>query len=570
MNKIMNYEDKIKEKLLFLYGSKNGEEVFNRLMKLLDSYRKKIPESQFQFSEKDSVLITYGDSFREENRPPLETLGKFLNSYLNNIISIVHILPFFPYSSDDGFSVIDYKKVNPELGDWEDIHRINKNFKLMFDAVINHISSKSREFQGFLKGEEKYRNFFIEVDDKMDTSKVFRPRALPLVTEFKTPSGIKRVWTTFSADQIDLNYKNPDVLLYIIDVLLFYVEMGASIIRLDAIAYLWKESGTTCIHLPQTHEVVKLFRAIFDMVAPHVKIITETNVPHRENISYFGNGNDEAHMVYNFALPPLTAHTILTGNAKALTEWARTLQTPSKETYFYNFTASHDGVGVLPATGLISENDINNLIETTLAHGGKVSYKNNPDGSKSPYELNIVYFDLLNDPNSKEPIEIQVDRFVASQTISMVLKGIPALYYHSVVGSRNYYEGVKKTGMPRSINREKLNYRELTEQLDDEKTLRGMVYKKITKLLRIRRGLRAFDPNGEQIIHDIDERVFTVERISPDGKEKILAILNVSDSPITIPVQKDYKRDIISDRIFINQIKLNRYESLWLQQYPQS
>ncbi len=570
MNKIMNYEDKIKEKLLFLYGSKNGEEVFNRLMKLLDSYRKKIPESQFQFSEKDSVLITYGDSFREENRPPLETLGKFLNSYLNNIISIVHILPFFPYSSDDGFSVIDYKKVNPELGDWEDIHRINKNFKLMFDAVINHISSKSREFQGFLKGEEKYRNFFIEVDDKMDTSKVFRPRALPLVTEFKTPSGIKRVWTTFSADQIDLNYKNPDVLLYIIDVLLFYVEMGASIIRLDAIAYLWKESGTTCIHLPQTHEVVKLFRAIFDMVAPHVKIITETNVPHRENISYFGNGNDEAHMVYNFALPPLTAHTILTGNAKALTEWARTLQTPSKETYFYNFTASHDGVGVLPATGLISENDINNLIETTLAHGGKVSYKNNPDGSKSPYELNIVYFDLLNDPNSKEPIEIQVDRFVASQTISMVLKGIPALYYHSVVGSRNYYEGVKKTGMPRSINREKLNYRELTEQLDDEKTLRGMVYKKITKLLRIRRGLRAFDPNGEQIIHDIDERVFTVERISPDGKEKILAILNVSDSPITIPVQKDYKRDIISDRIFINQITLNRYESLWLQQYPQS
>ena len=440
----------------------------------------------------------------------------------------------------------------------------------MFDAVINHISAKSKEFKAFLKNKEPYKDFFIVVDENYDISKVFRPRSLPLLTEFKTNMGVKKVWTTFSTDQIDLNYKNPDVLLYIIDVLLFYITMGASLIRLDAIAFLWKESGTSCLHLPQTHEVIKLFRLIFNTVAPYVKIITETNVPHKENISYFGNGYDEAHMVYNFALPPLTAHSILTGDATALSNWAKTLKTPSDSTYFYNFTASHDGVGILPATGLISDDEIKNLIETTLQHGGKVSYKNNPDNTKSPYELNIVYFDLLNNPKSNESLEVQTSRFVSSQVISMILKGIPAFYYHSIIGSRNYYEGVKKTGMPRSINREKLNFIKVKEELLKNGTLRNMVYTKIIKLLEIRRKHKAFDPHGQQRILDLDKSLFAVERISPDRKEKMLSITNVSNKKITIPVPGDYKKDVITDRIFINQIPINQYESLWLQQYPQS
>ena len=566
----MKNDEKMKEKLLYLYGKSKGIETYDKLLKLLEKYKTLIPPKSFVFSQKDSVLITYGDSFKEASEKPLKTLRKFLENFLKDRISTVHILPFFPYSSDDGFSVINYKEVNPEFGNWDNIKSIGKEFNLMFDAVINHISAKSKEFKGFLKDEISYKDFFIVIGNDYDTSKVFRPRALPLLTEFKTKSGIKKVWTTFSKDQIDLNYKNPEVLLYIIDILLFYIVMGASIIRLDAIAYLWKEPGTSCIHLHQTHEVVKLFRLIFDSIAPHVKIITETNVPHKENISYFGNGYDEAHMVYNFALPPLTAHSILTGDATALSNWAKTLETPSDETYFYNFTASHDGIGVLPATGLISEDGIKNLIEITLNHGGKVSYKNNPDGTKSPYELNIVFFDLLNDPKSYDSFELQANRFVASQIISMILKGIPAFYYHSIVGSRNYYEGVKKTGIPRSINRGKLDFSKVKEEIIKRGTLRNLVYKKITKLLKIRRKFKAFNPNGKQKIFDLDKSLFAVERTSPDGKEKILAIINVSNKNITIPVPANYKRDVISDRIFMNQIPINQYESLWLQQYPQS
>ncbi|RKX96594.1 MAG: hypothetical protein DRP84_00680, partial [Spirochaetes bacterium] len=277
----MKDSDKMKQKLQYLYGKSIGIKVYDKLLKLLEKYKKFIPLKSFILSQKDSVLITYGDSFREKGEKPLITLRKFLEVFLKDKISTIHILPFFPYSSDDGFSVINYKEVNPEFGSWEDIREVEKDFNLMFDAVINHISAKSREFKAFLEDIPPYKDFFIVVDEDYDISKVFRPRALPLLTEFKTESGTKKVWTTFSEDQIDLNYKNPEVLLYITDVLLFYVTMGASIIRLDAIAYLWKESGTTCIHLPQTHEVVKLFRLIFDAVAPHVKIITETNVPHK-------------------------------------------------------------------------------------------------------------------------------------------------------------------------------------------------------------------------------------------------------------------------------------------------
>ena len=295
----------------------------------------------------------------------------------------VHLLPFFPFSSDDGFSVTDFWKVDPRLGTWNDVALLGKNFRLMFDGVINHVSRESEWFQAFVRGEPPFTDYFICADPNADLSQVTRPRTSPLLTPVKTTRGTKHVWTTFSADQIDLNYKNPEVLLKIIELLLFYAEQGAEVIRLDAIAYLWKEPGTTCIHLPQTHRVVKLFRSVFDQVAPGVILITETNVPHADNVSYFGNGTDEAQMVYNFALPPLVLHTFHTGNAQRLTNWAATLTTPSRSTTFFNFIASHDGIGVMPARGLLSESEIHELVRRTLAHGGKVSSKSNPDGSES-------------------------------------------------------------------------------------------------------------------------------------------------------------------------------------------
>ncbi|HEY5902515.1 MAG TPA: alpha-amylase family glycosyl hydrolase, partial [Anaerolineales bacterium] len=340
-------------------------------------------------SQQDSLLITYPDQVQEPGSSPLRSLGEFCRERLSGLVSGIHILPFYPWTSDDGFSVVDYRQVSPEYGTWDDLGLLGRDFRLMFDAVINHASVESPWFQGFLAGEPPYRQYFITPLAGADLSAVVRPRALPLLTRFETADGPQHVWTTFSADQADLNYKDPAVLLEIIDVLLFYVLRGADFIRLDAIAYLWKEPGTSCISLPQTHAVVQLFRAILDELAPHVSLITETNVPHAENISYFGDGRNEARLVYNFSLPPLVLHAFQTGSAEVLSRWAGTLTLPSPEVTFFNFLASHDGIGLNPLRGILTEHEIERVIERAIAHEGLVSMKSDPEGTARAYELNI-------------------------------------------------------------------------------------------------------------------------------------------------------------------------------------
>lgn len=287
----------------------------------------------------------------------MQALKTFLDREMEETISGVHLLPMFPYTSDDGFSVQDFREIDPELGTWKDIEALGENYDLMFDAVINHVSKSSVYFQEFLKGNEKYRNFFIVADPDEDYSSVTRPRALPLLTAFETADGEKYVWTTFSEDQIDLNYKEPAVLLEILDILLFYASKGARFLRFDAIGFAWKEKGTTCMHLPQTHELIKLMREVLEECAKGCTIITETNVPHKENISYFGDGTDEAGLVYQFPLPPLTLYSYIVGNAEKLTEWAASLEPTNPQTTYFNFLASHDGIGMRPVEDILSEEE---------------------------------------------------------------------------------------------------------------------------------------------------------------------------------------------------------------------
>ncbi len=524
--------DRILEHLCFLYGEEEGRQTASLLFHRLDAFRRahpelgKAPPPEERLTEADSLLITYGDQVREEGRPPLRTLTEVLERYARPFISIVHLLPFFPYSSDDGFSVIDYTVVNPEWGSWADVERLGKSFRLMFDAVINHISRRSAWFRRFLAGDPAFARAFITVDPATDLSQVVRPRALPLLTRVETAEGPRWVWTTFSEDQIDLNYADPQVLLRIVDVLLTYVAHGAEIIRLDAIAYLWKEIGTPCIHLEETHRVVKLFRAIFDAVAPGVMIITETNVPHEENISYFGNGEDEAQLVYQFPLPPLVLHTFVHGDSRRLTSWAASLRPPSARTTFFNFLASHDGIGLRPVEGLLTPAEVEALVERTLRHGGYVSYKANPDGSRSVYELNISYFDALSDPEGEEPLALQVARFVAAHAIILALQGLPALYVHSLFGSRSDRAAVERTGQRRAINRAKFRRAELEAALHDPASLRSQVYRALTRLLEVRRHHPAFHPNAAQRIHDWGQPFFVVERVS-EG-ERLVTVVNVT------------------------------------------
>lgn len=541
----MTPQERILKHLTFLYGGQTAAEMWLRLEGRLGDFRRRHPRLAQEnrplaerLSQRDAILITYGDQVREEGKPPLQSLAEFAGQYLDGVVSGMHILPFYPYSSDDGFSVIDYRQVNPAWGDWPDVSRLGRTFRLMFDGVINHISQHSDWFAAFKRGEAPYSGYFIAVDPDTDLSQVVRPRALPLLTRVQTVEGEKWVWTTFSTDQIDLDYHSPELMIEIVDLFLFYVEQGAELIRLDAIAYLWKEIGTTCIHLPQTHAVVKLLRAVLDAAAPGVMLITETNVPHRENISYFGaplpeGSTDEAQLVYQFSLAPLILHSVLTGDATVLSRWADGLDVPPGVTFF-NFTASHDGVGVRPAEGLLNGAEIQALADAVLAHGGRVSYKTNSDGSASPYELNISYFDALSDPRAGEPLSAQVDRFMVSQAIMLALAGLPGIYVHSLFGSRSWLEGMVQSGYNRTINRQKWDRVVLEHELADPASLRAQVFAAYKKLLQARAAEPAFHPFAPQQVLPLDRRVFALLRTALDGASRVLCLHNVSGAALRV------------------------------------
>ena len=308
------------------------------------------------WSERDALLITYGNSVMDGVHKPLDLLHDFLLRRLKGTINSVHILPFFPYTSDDGFAVSDFRSVNPQLGDWPDIQRIATEFQLMSDLVLNHVSSQSNWFTDYLQDKSPYDRFFFEASPDDDLSAVVRPRTTPLLREVETTSGPRHVWCTFSHDQVDLDFRNPEVLLEFLRIIRLHVDNGVGIIRLDAVAFLWKEVGSPSIHLPQTHAVIQLMRHLCDYASEKIILLTETNVPKSENLSYFGGGR-EAHAIYNFPLPPLILHAMMSGNAQYLRAWQRAMPPAPMGCAYLNFTASHDGIGMRPAEGLLPEDE---------------------------------------------------------------------------------------------------------------------------------------------------------------------------------------------------------------------
>ncbi len=557
--------ESIKKRLEFIYGGildKNEiDSTYNRIIQIISKNKDIVYHDKADWvDETDSMLITYGDSIKGDDKP-LNVLHSFLKRNVKDLITSVHILPFYPYTSDDGFSVVDYLKVDDNLGNWNNINELSKDYKLMFDGVINHISRSSSWFQGYLNCDSKYKNYFITSNINEDYSNVTRPRALPLLTKFETKEGIKHVWTTFSEDQIDLNYDNVEVFLEILEILIEYIKKGAKYIRLDAIGFMFKEKGTTCIHLPRTHEAIKLYREILDEIAKGVVLITETNVPHKENIEYFGNGYDEASMVYQFAMPPLTLNTFIQKDVTDMLNWAKTLDDCTSATTYFNFLASHDGIGVRPLEGLVSEDKLDTIVNTVLNRGGKVSYKTNVDGSKSPYELNISYINALSDIGDSD--DIKVKRFIAAQAILLSFVGIPGIYIHSLIGSENWSEGVEQSGINRRINREKLNINKLEEELNDENSVRFKVFSAYKKLLSIRKNIKAFSPISKQRVLEIDKRVFSIERINEEVEEKVLVLINISNEDIYVDVPYSGK-NLITNKFESNKILLEQYEVKWI------
>ena len=530
----------MEKKLAKLYGDEKAREVKKEIEQLLGAFKSSIATKTGKWSEADVALITYPDAFQESSAPSLQALSQLLTDELSGIFSIQHILPFLPFSADRGFAVKDYSHVNADFGSWNNIRSLASKNRLMSDLILNHISVKHMWFQQFLAGYAAYEDCFIWYpEDKVpwnDLKKVTRPRPTPVLTPFETAKGRRYVWTTYStsngADQVDLNYKNPTVFVEMVRVMLRLLENGIQVLRFDGAPALWKEVGTTCYHLPQTHTLISLFREIAQKVNPAALCIAEAATASREvNETYFGNGHNEAHMIYNYPLAPLVLHSLYTSNAEKLSAWAATLRVRSKDTTFLNALDIHDGINVTSIDGILSMKERSELFDTVKNKGGQFSYRTLPDGSKVVKELNITWWSAVNG-GEDDTFDMQLRRFTTSRAIAMSLMGIPAIYYLSLFGEENDVAGFEANKMPRDINRKNYNLVELEGKLQDASSKEKRVLNEITSLITRRKSILQFHPNAPQKVIDLDKRVFALLR--GDAGRELLALHNISDQTVTV------------------------------------
>lgn len=562
-NRSTSQSDLLARLLGRLYSDPVAREVVNDVDRLLDRYREVADETAggADLTENDVLLITYGDTLKDGATAPLQVLHRFYSGYVDDVFSAVHVLPFHPYTSDDGFSVIDYHAVRDDLGTWADIGNLAADCRLMADAVINHMSSQSPWFKRFLGGDEAFAGFFFESGPDEDLSSVVRPRTSPLLTRFEDANGADRyVWTTFSADQVDLDYRNPAVLVAVIDVLFHLISRGARLLRLDAVTFLWKQPGTSSANLEETHLLIKIMRAAISLLRNDVVVITETNVPHRENIAYFGDGHDEAHMVYNFALPPLIAFSFINGTSRHLSAWASRLKLPSNDVCFLNFSSSHDGVGVRPVEEILDESELQSLFDASRAARGLVSSRTLQDGEERPYEINCTYIDLISSPGDDE--DTLISRFVASQAIVLAMPGVPAVYIQSLLGTRNDLAKVEKTGRARSINRSQHDYGDIVNALSDPERLEARVFDRLTTMIRHRRQHSAFSPYAPFEVMDLGEQVFAIRRGGAGAT--ILCIVNLADRAATVEVPTAGSDILTGEQVAAGANELEPFAVRWL------
>ena len=570
---------RIEAHLAYLYPETDNAILADQIIEIMDYANHCYEATQFQnhWDQNDIAVITYGNTVKNTGEVPLKTLSNFLHNYLSELISIVHILPFYPFSSDDGFSVIDYSAVNTELGTWEDIQALTNKFKLMADLVINHCSAESEWFKNFSNDKSPGKDYFFTAKPSDDVAAVVRPRTSPLLNEVDTASGKKHVWCTFSPDQVDLNFKNPDVLLEFVRIIALYLRWGIEVFRLDAIAFLWKIIGSDCLNLPQTHEVVRLMRTLVEHSKPGALLITETNIPNQENLSYFGNAN-EAHIIYNFSLPPLLVNTLITGDCHYLRTWMMSNPPSRNGTTYLNFIASHDGLGLRPAEGLLSTEEIQTLADTLAEFGGHISWRalNHGTNISRPYEINISLYDALKG-TTQGPDQYNHDRFICAHAIMLALEGIPAFYFHSLFATHNDEKRRAKTGQNRSINRHRWELTALEEALSNGSE-HQQAFEALSHLILIRKNNPAFHPNATQFTLHMPtsghlNHIFAFWRQSIDREQSIFCINNITNEPQSISladlnlVTLDEWLDLLSGESYNDHkacIELSPYQSLWL------
>ena len=551
-----------------IFLSKKDIDYFeNEIVQIIKQFNKKNPKKKKSISEKTTLVICYGDSVYSEKNKSIRVFKNFFQKKLKNYFNTIHFLPFYPSSSDSGFAVKDHYKIDSKLGNWFDIKSFSKKSDIMADMVINHSSARGLWFKNFLKAKRPGKDYFLTVDSKFNTSKVVRPRDHKLLKKIDIFNKTDYLWRTFSPDQLDLNFKNPAVLLRFIKIMINLINHGVTIFRLDAIAYLWKESGTKCINLNKTHEIIKLLRVISGLLNTQTLIVTETNLPEKENLSYFGK-NDEANWIYNFSLPPLLIHAFLFENNSYLYNWSKKLPKSKNGNCYLNFIASHDGIGMRPTEGLLSSKALKDFLYRLKKNGSKFSYRKIQNKSKKIYEANITVFDALKKTNYDNG-KFSFERYISAHSIMIAFEGVPAVYFNSIFGASNDEAKFVITGNNRDVNRYKWNLKNISNKLNNKDSKEYYFYKKISNLLSIKKKQKAFHPNASRENINLGPKIFCFKRESINKKQTIICITNLSSKIQYLKLSKKFLKykDLLGSKIFFTidkKIKLDPCQTIWL------
>ncbi len=541
-----------------------ADEIF-RIINRYNKFGKK--GKKVKISEKTSALICYGDSLLNGNKEKtIKTFRKFYKKKLGNLFEIIHFLPFYPSSSDSGFAVKDHYQIDKKLGNWTDIYGQSKITNIMADVVINHASSKGLWFKNFLINKSPGKDYFLTVDNKFNISKVIRPRENRLLKKISVFKKNFFIWRTFSDDQIDLNFKNPRVLLRIIKIMINLANHGATIFRLDAVAYLWKKSGSKCINLKETHETIRLLRIVCNLLKSKPIIITETNLPEKENLSYFGVNNNESHWIYNFSLPPLLIHSFLFEDSTCLNKWCKNLPSTKIGNSYFNFLASHDGIGMRPAEGYLDKKKLLKFYKRLKKNGGQLSYRKVQGSFKRVYEANITLFNAFKKSDYDKKGKFFLERYISAHAIMIAFEGVPAIYFNSIFGTSNDEYKYIISGNKRDLNRYKWNKKKLDNLLKNKSSKQSIFYKQILKLILIKKQNKGFHPNAKRENLNMGKKIFCFKRTSLDKKQIIYNITNLSSKYQKFKFSYKFsKYKNLLDRTSLNhKSELKPFETLWL------
>ncbi len=570
---------KIDKLLKTIYSNHTTEEInfiSNQLLQILDDFSEKSAYEEIRdkerWNESHSVLITYADSIYKNGEATLITLRKLLSKHFGSLSKVVHILPFLKSTSDGGFAVSSYDSLEEKFGCWDDLRSISENHDLMADLVLNHVSSSHPWVQQFIKSQEPGISNVFSPRQNLDWSNVVRPRSSSLFSQINTEDGPKQVWTTFGPDQIDLNWHNPKMTLEFLNLIINYLSNGIKWLRLDAVGFIWKESGTTCLHLPKAHSIVRLLRVLLNNLLDDGVLITETNVPQKENLSYLITG-DEAHMAYNFPLPPLLLEAIITSRADILNSWIFDWPILPEDTTLFNFTASHDGVGLRALEGLMNEQRIKDLLINCEKRGGLVSHRRLSNGDDKPYELNISWWSAMED-SSRDAKRFQYERFILSQLLVMALKGVPAFYLPALLASENDIKSFSMTGQRRDLNREKFKSENLSAVLNNPESNANKNLKYLRNAMDVRSELKQFHPCSQmKCLSKGRSDIVVIKR--GKGPESVFAIHNMTENKINYQLNDNDLPKIIdnnfnthdfltSTKYNCKNISLDPFQVIWL------